>query len=101
GLALMGRALVQGTWGLQGGQAQGGDRLARNTAEAMQSGVRQAAAGLIERTLRETARRLGCNPRLLLTGGDADSIAAQLEMAYELRPDLVLEGLLVLTRREA
>ena len=97
GLRLMRQSLVTGTSDLTfAGDAFCGS-FARETASAIASGTLQAAAGLIERCHRETASKLGCEPRLLLTGGDAPAIAPLLGVSFDLRPELVLEGLLVIT----
>jgi type III pantothenate kinase len=96
GLGLMRGALARGTHGLALVESNCQSGLARDTAAAIVAGTRLAAAGLVERAYRETARRLGCQPRLLLTGGDAPSLGEELTLAFELRPHLVLEGLFVI-----
>ena len=98
GLALMRAALARGTHALPlaGTDAEVG--LARDTAAAIANGARQAAAGLVERAFRDTARRLGVAPRLLLTGGDAPVIGADLEISHDIKPQLVLEGLYVIAQ---
>ncbi len=96
GLAMMRRSLVAGTNALQFAEGGFPDRFARETTAAIASGTCQAIAGLIERCFRQTASRLGTEPRLLLTGGDALAIDPWLELPVEIRPDLVLEGLLVI-----
>lgn len=96
GLRLMHRSLVSGTHDLPLAGEAFQESLACETAAAIASGTRQAAAGLAERCYRETAAKSGCEPRLLLTGGDAPTIAPLLEMPFESRPELVLEGLLVI-----
>jgi type III pantothenate kinase len=96
GLGLMRAALARGTHGLALVEADGRSGLARDTAAAIVAGTRLAAAGLVERAYRESALRLGCQPRLLLTGGDAPSLGEELTMPFEFRPHLVLEGLFVI-----
>jgi len=93
GLALMRAALARGTHALPLADSDAEGGLAHDTAAAIESGTRQAAAGLVERAFRETARRLGAAPRLLLTGGDAPAVGADLEIPYDIKPELVLEGL--------
>ncbi len=96
GLAMMRRSLVAGTSALPFAEGGFPDRFARETTAAIASGTCQAIAGLIERCYRQTASRLGTEPRLLLTGGDALAIASCLELPIEIKPELVLEGLLVI-----
>ncbi len=96
GLMLMRRSLVAGTSALPFAGVAFHDRLARETSAAIVSGTLQAAAGLLERCFREAAIRLGSETRLLLTGGDAQAIAPLLEIPFEVRSELVLEGLLMI-----
>ena len=96
GLTMMREALARGTQGLPLVDSNSQSRLGLDTAAAIAAGTRLAAAGLIELGLNETAQRLGSQPRLLLTGGDAPRVATELRIPYELRPDLVLEGLRVI-----
>ena len=98
GLALMQSALGQGTSDLTrlasavpAGGAGTDPRLADNTRSAIEKGCLAALCGLIERLLPGRAARL------LLTGGDAGLLVAELSVAAELRPLLVLEGLAYLT----
>jgi type III pantothenate kinase len=96
GLYLMRHALAQGTQGLWAEDAQAPRLLARDTAAAMFGGAQHSAAGLIERIWRESAQALALAPELLLTGGDAASIAAVIDIPHRLHPELVLFGLLML-----
>lgn len=66
---------------------------AADTADAVASGVRAAALGLIERSARAAQRRLGKAPRLLLTGGGAESLRVELDCEYLAAP--VLDGLAI------
>jgi type III pantothenate kinase len=74
--------------------AQGGEyrEFADDTEDALASGCDGAALGLIDRSLQQAARLLGETPALLLHGGGADALLAQLAPA-EYAPSLVLEGL--------
>ena len=74
---------------------------ARDTADAVQGGILQMAAGLIERFLIRMEGEFGCTPRLVLTGGDAPSIARELNVAVELEPDLILRGLLLIAEGDS
>jgi len=71
---------------------------ATTTRDALESGCWHAAAGLVQRAQGKFARRIGAEPRLLLTGGDAPALAALLSCPHELASDLVLEGLWQLAR---
>lgn len=74
--------------------AQGGEyrEFADDTEDALVSGCDGAALGLIDRSLHQAATLLGETPGLLLHGGGADALLAQLTTA-EYAPSLVLEGL--------
>jgi len=66
---------------------------AADTPDAVASGVRTAALGLIERSLRNAHERLGVTPKLLLTGGGVDGLQADLISEY--LPSPVLDGLAI------
>lgn len=65
-----------------------------STADALESGVARALAGAVRHQFEALAAKQGEAPRLLLTGGDADWLGAQLALARtESAPGLVLDGL--------
>ena len=67
--------------------------IADNTDAAVASGTWLSAAALTERFLAKATQTLGITPRLIITGGGGDKLAALLERPYEIEPDLVLRGL--------
>lgn len=69
--------------------------LARDTGNAVSSGSWQAAAGAIERFHRQMTQRLGNEPGLLLSGGDAPTLVRLLGSPANLFDDAVLRGLQV------
>jgi type III pantothenate kinase len=66
---------------------------ADNTAAAVRNGAAFATAALAERAAGELQRRLGREPVIYLTGGNATRIAPCVMRAHEIVPDLVLHGL--------
>jgi type III pantothenate kinase len=66
---------------------------ADDTADAVASGIRAAALGLIERSVRTAQERLAVPPTLLLTGGGAEKLHAALGGIYLAAP--VLDGLAI------
>jgi len=63
-----------------------------NTSEAVQNGCFAMALALIEKSMVST--REGCaSIKMVLTGGDAESLLVQLPDTVVHRPDLVLDGL--------
>lgn len=94
GQALMLRSLAQGTAQLdrQAGTVQ---PFPQGTEDALASGVLAAQCGAIERMCRQLAGHTGrAVPQVLLTGGDAAVIAAQLAVPATMVDNLVLMGLL-------
>lgn len=94
GQQLMLRSLAQGTAQLDrmAGQVQ---TFPQGTADALASGVLAAQCGAIERMGRQLAAHTGRGlPQVLLTGGDAEVIAAQLAVPPRIVDNLVLMGLL-------
>lgn len=66
---------------------------AADTADAVASGCRSAALGLVERSLRKARERLGAIPTLLVGGGGA-ALLADVEHAPVMHlPALVLDGM--------
>lgn len=100
GPAAMRRVLLQETRGIgevDGGAAEG---LGRNTAAGVAGGVLRACAGLVEKSAREAAGRLGRTPTLVLAGGDGEAIGRYLDIPHRFDGDLVLEGLLILAEND-
>jgi type III pantothenate kinase len=92
GLRLMKESLAKGTENLTPINAVHPFGLATNTDAAIHNGTLLAACGLIERVLKHHPN----NVQLLLTGGDAETIAAQLSQPTAIDPTLVLRGLALL-----
>lgn len=92
GLALMKKSLATGTEALQFDESGYSAGPANFTAAAIYSGTLAAAVGLIEQVLSKQAKPMS----LILTGGDAELIAAQLPSRRPMVDvDLVLRGLAV------
>lgn len=89
GLRSMKKALAADTAGLSFSPEQQTSGLADNTVAAIDSGTLLAAVGLIEAVLRR--QEISC--RLILSGGDAETIAAQLREPGIIDTELVLKGL--------
>jgi type III pantothenate kinase len=80
-------------------QGAAGDGLfADNTLGAIRQGAEHALAALIERAVGVMRRTLQETPKLLLTGGASDRVEKAIGTPYRAVPDLVLQGLAVLTR---
>ncbi len=67
--------------------------LASGTAGAVAGGTLLAAAGLVERFVRERQRAEGVPLLTVMTGSDAPSLAKRLQLDYRVEPDLVMHGL--------
>jgi len=92
GVNLMRQALRQGTAQIADAAGEW-QAFPRNTADAVQSGIVAALCGAIERQHARLAEASRLTPRCLLTGGDAGVLHAQLSVAVERVPSLVLEGI--------
>ena len=93
GLALMREALANGTAGVRPPEGNETSCLARSTADAVAAGALYGTVGAIERVTREFEQALGISMKLLVTGGDADRVAAHLQGSVRRMPDLLLRGL--------
>lgn len=68
-----------------------------STQEAVAVGCVFGLAGAIERVVRGHINQLGGEANVLLTGGDADTLKPYLPDSYECVPDLVFEGMAIMT----
>lgn len=77
---------------LPAGSAPSMQMFGSSTAAAVREGVQNAIVGAIDRAYR-TLQSNGCNPTIVLTGGDASRILKALATTPVHRPHLVLQGL--------
>lgn len=96
GLAMMKKALATNTAALPLGQSPNVISLARETDGAIASGSVLAAVGLIELLLARQSKSYG----LILTGGDAATIAEHLALPCIVDSELVFKGLLCYCQTE-
>lgn len=68
--------------------------LGRDTATCVASGIHHAVAALIDRVAEEAASG-GAPAAVIMSGGDAEAVAALVRAPREVRPHLVLEGLVL------
>lgn len=93
GIGLQRDALLRGTAAIRVTDGNDASCLARATADAVAAGTLNAALGGIERVCAAFEELLGAPMKLVVTGGDADRIAARLSRPARRIPDLVLRGL--------
>jgi|SRR3990172_2807470 type III pantothenate kinase len=93
GLGLLRQALTGGTAHIRASDGDESSCLARGTGDAVAAGSLYGLAGAIERVCEEFEQALGEPMKLLITGGDADHLAAHLRRPARRIPDLVLRGL--------
>ncbi len=95
GLRLMKESLAKGTENLQLSETAFPFGLATNTDAAIHNGTLSGACGLIEFVLKTQPD----TTQLLLTGGDAEAIAAHISRLAIIDPDLVLLGLALMLHK--
>ena len=105
GLILPGRRLMQeslasGTHALEDFAGHVVD-FPRNTADAASSGIASALACSVQSAWQRLAANAARPPSCILTGGDAEWLAGQLQIGAIIAPRLVLEGLLIMSREDA
>ncbi len=93
GMKLMRDSLLAGTQIPRYEPAEADLSWATDTGEAIAAASIQAPAALAERLHHRLYRHAGTAPKLILTGGDAERLAAAIELPVEPIPDLVLRGL--------
>jgi type III pantothenate kinase len=89
GLSLMKNALASNTVDLPFANSTKKIGLAIETEAAIFNGTLFSACGLIEKVMQQLPQ----NTELFLTGGDAEIIATELNVAFKLEQNLVLDGL--------
>jgi len=100
GLSMAARALSEGTALLpEIPLPAAAPAVGQSTEEAIAAGVIHGAAGAVTGLIDGARRIVGAGAKVVLTGGDAARVAEHLPPdCREVRPDLVLEGLLVAYR---
>jgi type III pantothenate kinase len=100
GIATMQASLLSGTAGIRdaGDVARLPEIFAADTGPAVSSGATHALAALVERAAGELAKRAGAEPKVVMTGGDAERIVPLVSVSSSVEPDLVLRGLVVYAR---
>jgi type III pantothenate kinase len=98
GLTTMQQAVLGATrFAAAGPNAAYTEGLGADTDACVRQGGLHAAAGALDRL----AGKYGADAPRLLTGGDAEALLPHLAPGWTLRPNLVLEGLLVLAQESA
>lgn len=69
------------------------NELGKDTGACIAAGALQGLAGLVERMNRRLVAQHDVNFRVILTGSDAETVGQQLDIDYEIQPNLVLRGL--------
>jgi type III pantothenate kinase len=93
GLRLLRASLARGTDAVRPPAGSDANCLGLSTADAVAAGTLFGLAGAIERVVHEQEARLGGDARVLITGGDAELLAARIARPLRHVPDLVLQGL--------
>ncbi len=93
GFAMMRTALLAQTQIAQIDTSESADLFGTDTASAVAGASLHAAAALVERVLADVFRRVGEEPRLVLTGSGASRLSQALNVSYDFEPDLVVQGL--------
>ncbi len=99
GLNMMRNVLHQRTNALPKSTIEPTTIIGRNTEQAIASGTLIAVCGMIDRFILE-AEQQGCsNPKLVLTGGDAQIVADALGRSVIIEPHMVLKGLMLIANQ--
>ncbi len=97
GVAMMGRALNQGTARLPAGAIPAADTarcFATDTVHAIAAGIGTLVNCFCTQAYQQSCEVLGAEPaRIILTGGDAARVSADVSAHCEYCPELVLKGL--------
>ncbi|HBC56712.1 MAG TPA: type III pantothenate kinase [Gammaproteobacteria bacterium] len=107
GLKMMRNSLLSKTKNIKDNSAQGltgqvPKLLARDTADAIELGSLYAIVALIDRVVADVRVELGMELHNFITGGEGATVLPLVHDSFQYQPDLVLNGLYILsrTRRE-
>ena len=100
GLALMQDSLLRGTSDLSFDAVDQTGLLGRDTGAGIYGGTIAAATGMVEKVVQEAEQSLAGPLRIVVTGGGSERLTRHLGRTYEVIPDLVLKGLLVVDTRQ-
>jgi type III pantothenate kinase len=99
GLSMMRHVLHQRTSALPKSTIEPISIIGRDTGQAIASGTLLAICGMVDRFILQ-AEQQGCsNPKLVLTGGDAQIVADTLGRFVLIEPHMVLKGLMLIANQ--
>ena len=101
GFGLMRQSLLTGTAITEVAEEDPAGEWGNSTASCITLGTRKAVASLVESTIERFQAAGVCDPALILTGSSIDEIESVIEIDYEVREHLVLEGLFLFARSGA
>lgn len=73
--------------------------LGKNTEDAICSGIYWGAVGTVSRVISMLCEELGCQPAIIITGGDALLLAPEIPIITAILPNLTLEGIGIAYKR--
>jgi len=97
GIEMIRDRLIAGTRIPRVEPTESADPWATDTGAAIAAGSIQAPAALAERLFHRLTEQAGRTPRCILSGGDAERLIPALRLPIQHRPDLVLQGLTLLS----
>ena len=100
GVEMMRKALLQGTAMIPETGVTGPMEWGVSTASCIDLGIRKSVVSLIEQSVERMQANGICDPGVVLTGGAASLIEPYLQLAYEHREALVLEGMMRFVREQ-
>ena len=102
GIRLMNESLAQGTSKLSEVHLKPPvSALGNNTVRCIQSGLFYGTAGAVERILSEIEKEAAIKLKFVITGGYGGLISNFLEIKHNFSPDLTLEGLRIIYKRNS
>ena len=104
GFVTMHDALLGRTAGVESEFHQVSSVVGRNTSECVNAGAQFGLIGAVEKVVSEMSKSAtlgidGGEPRILVMGGDAKAIIGGTSMKVELQPDMIFNGLILLSNQ--
>jgi type III pantothenate kinase len=100
GMEMMRESLLQGTAMLPGTAVTGSMEWGNSTASCIDLGIRKSVVSLIEQSVERMQASGVCDPGVVVTGGGCALIEPHLQLAFEHREPLVLEGMMTFVQEQ-
>ena len=76
-----------------------GEKIPRDTSKSIALGIKEGYIALINGVIAKYAKKIGISPKLIISGGGAKVLSGKIIFPHSYKPNLILEGLLRLSKK--